>query len=563
MRMTIRRKLYGGFSIVLMFLIFVFIGSYVLTSRINSSYSNLIGNTVTIVNHIKGLSSAISEEQASVNYYLITGDPVYLEAYQQAFNSYNEKSKVIAELINDKEGWRTLQGLDLIQEQYVIAADQMIDDKGKNKVEKYTSSAGSQGKLVQTFSAVSEEFVKTQEDILSKEIDDTKKMADSAKIIITVITLIALVLGLYISLWISNLISKPIIKLSKEAAKIAEGDLTGEEIKNNSDDEISELVKAFNKMTNGLRDILAEVGAAASQVAGSAEDLFEGSKQSKEAIKYVATITQEVATGTDREVVSVDEGVQSVREMNNEASAIDTKSYDVREQVVKASNVIVEGNEAVHKAVRQMNSIQYTVAEIAKIVRELGNESNKINEIIGLITDIASQTNLLSLNASIEAARAGEAGKGFAVVASEVSKLADQTATSGKQVSEVINNILIKTNKTIDAVIQSEREVRDGIEAVNKAGTSFEIIENSIGEVRDTIEDVSIACKHMSKDTEQLVENFETINEITKNVAEGSRNVSAYTEEQLATMEEVENSAAMLSQMSSHLLELISKFRIK
>lgn len=210
-----------------------------------------------------------------------------------------------------------------------------------------------------------------------------------------------------------------------------------------------------------------------------------------------------------------------------------------------------------------MNSIKNIVADIAQAVHELGNQSNKINQIIGIITGIAEQTNLLSLNASIEAARAGEAGKGFAVVASEVSKLAEQTAASGKQVSDVVKTILDKTAKTISIVEEGEKEVKDGIETVYAAGTSFDMIQSSINDVRNTIEEVSEASKHMSEGTDKLVTAFDTIEAISKAAADGTQNVSASTEEQLATMEGVANSAASLSVMSDDLLNLISTFKVE
>jgi methyl-accepting chemotaxis protein len=562
MKLTIRKKLYGGFSAVLIFLVIISAINFILNNKINSTYSNLINNNVTILNHIKDLSNAISEEQSNVNYYLITGDSAYLKLYQQAFDDYNDTSNKLSALIKDRHNWEILQGLDLIQEQYVVAADQMIDDKSKNNIAKYTTKAASQGALNLKFDEVSGKFVDNQESILSKEFDNTKKLVTSLKNIIFTITIITLIIGFAIAYWISNLISKPIIKLSKVATKIANGDLSSEDIKSTSKDEISDLVKSFNKMTNNLRKLLSEIGQAASQVTISAEELTTGSSQNTEATKYVATITQEVASGADRQVESVKESVQSVQEMNIEASEIDSKTFDVKNQVVRTSEVIVEGNIAVKKAVEQMNTVQNIVTDISKMVYELGDESNKINQIIGLITNIATQTNLLALNASIEAARAGEAGRGFAVVATEVSKLAEQTAISGKQVSSVISNILEKTNKTITVVTQSEKEVTEGINAVYAAGNSFDLIQSSINEVRITIEDVSKSSKHMSEGTDQLVKNFSIIEEISNSAAEGTQNVSAFTEEQLATMEQITKSAGDLSEMSENLLKLISTFKL-
>ncbi len=564
MRITIRQKLYGGFSAVLLFLIIISISNYMLSSKISNEYAKLIDNDTAVVSYIKDLNNEISDEQVSVNYYLLTGDSKYFKSYQNAFDTYNEKSKKVSELINGQDSWQVLQGLDLIQEQYIIAADQMIEYKKKNNIDKYTQIAKDQGVLIQKFRDTSGKFISNQEEILNEEINHVNSMVSSAKIILSIFTLIIILFGFGIAYGISNLISKPIVLLSKVAAKISTGDLTAEEIQINrrSNDEISELVTAFNKMTNNLRKLLIEVGMAASQVASSAEELTTGAEETAKVTEYVANITQDLANGTERQVISVHESVESVHRISEEVVQIETRTQSANEQVLRTTGVVLEGNTAVQKAIEQMNSVENIVIDIANTVDELGEQSNKINQIIALITNIATQTNLLALNASIEAARAGEAGKGFAVVAAEVSKLAEQTAASGKQVSEVIKTILDKTEKTVSIVSKGKKEVDDGIEAVRAAGVSFDIIQNSINEFKYTIEEVSRVSKHMSDGTEQLVIALDTIEGVSKTAADGTQNVSASTEEQLATMEGITNSASALNKMSDDLINLISTFKV-
>lgn len=564
MNVSIRKKLYGGFGIVLLFLVVISISNLVLTSKINTTYTNLVENSTTIVSNIKDLSNDISDEQASVNYFLLTGDSKYLSSYQKAFDNYNEKSKKISELIKGQDSWQILQGLDLIQEQYIIAADQMIDDRRKNNVDKYTKNAAAQGVLIQKFSETAQKFVTNQEEILSKEMDNTKKIVNSSKVIINIITLVTLVLGLWIAYWISDLISKPIKLLSETASKIANGDLTNKEIQlqGKTEDEISELVKSFNKMTNNLKQLLREVGNAATHVASSAQELTAGAEETAKVTHHVADITQNLAAGTEEQVASIEESARAVNTMSQDANKISHRAENVNRQVVKTSEAIQEGNTAVQKAIDQMNYIQNIVANLAVTVQELGDQSNMVNEIIGMITNIASQTNLLALNASIEAARAGEAGRGFSVVASEVSNLAEQTALSGRQVSDVINAILEKTEKTISVVKNGEKAVDDGIKTVYEAGSSFDIIQNSINEVKNTIEEVSRASKSMSGGTEELVMTFEAIEKISRLAADGTQSVSASTEEQLAAMEGVESSAIALTSMSEKLINLIGEFKL-
>ena len=102
------------------------------------------------------------------------------------------------------------------------------------------------------------------------------------------------------------------------------------------------------------------------------------------------------------------------------------------------SSSLTEIPELANKSVANAVDGAQAVLQVVNSINRIAASSEKISRIVSVISDSADQTNLLALNASIEAARAGEHGRGFAVVAEEVSKLADRSSASTKEIESLI-----------------------------------------------------------------------------------------------------------------------------
>lgn len=376
------------------------------------------------------------------------------------------------------------------------------------------------------------------------------------------IIILSIVIGIIVSIYISNIIAKPIAKMAVATKKIADGDLSVESIKVKNKDEIGELANSFNTMIEGLRGVIRNVLDASGQVASSSQQLSASSEETTAASEEVATTINELAIGASKQAEDASNTSVVIHQM---AASIQSVAENVNSVASISTNVSEEAdaglNEA-RKAVEKIQKIKQVTEESAQDVKVLGDESTKIGQIVEVIKGISDQTNLLALNAAIEAARAGEQGRGFAVVAEEVRKLAIESAASASQISELINNIQNETKKVVGIMDNTMQEVLEGVDAVNRTGSSFELIVGEINNITSEIQQISASVQQIAGGSHSVNDSIESIAAIAEQTAASSEEVSAASEEQTAAMEEVANASQELARLAEELQMNVSKFRL-
>lgn len=373
--------------------------------------------------------------------------------------------------------------------------------------------------------------------------------------------LIVLVITAVLITWFARKIAKPIIILEGAANKIAGGDLSLSNLGIQSNDEIGRLAKSFEQMAHNVRGLIKQIHSNAEQLAASSEELTASADQSAQASNQVAISMTEVATGANAQLMAATETSAVVEEMSAGIEQIAANANLVSGQSEQAAGKARDGGAAVDKAVNQMIQIESTVNTSAQVVAKLGDRSKEIGQIVDAISGIAGQTNLLALNAAIEAARAGEQGRGFAVVAEEVRKLAEQSEEAAKKIASLISEIQTDTDKAVDAMNNGTREVKIGAEVVNAAGVSFREIAALVTEVSDQVKQMSAAIQQMATGSQLIVGSVKKIDELSKKSAGEAQSVSAATQEQLASMEEISTSSQALAMLAQSLQEAVAKFR--
>lgn len=329
----------------------------------------------------------------------------------------------------------------------------------------------------------------------------------------------------------------------------------------NRKDELGKLGSSIQVMISNFLTLIEEVYQAAEQVAASAEKLSANAEQTTKATHQIASVVQEVASGADTQLqgamessIAMEEMAKGIQHIAETAAVVSADSADTEKEAER-------GNLSIKETIRQMESIDGSVHESAAVINQLSDRLKEINQIASLITSIASQTNLLALNAVIEAARAGEQGRGFAVVAAEVRKLAEQTAASAKQVSDLIAGVQNDSYLSVESMSHVNQEVQQGMKQVQEAGEMFGRILQAAKNVAQQTQEVSAVSEEMLASTQQISASVEGMASIARESSGTVQHVVTSSHEQLSSMEEITYSAEELRSMSQKLKELLAKFK--
>ena len=348
---------------------------------------------------------------------------------------------------------------------------------------------------------------------------------------------------------ISARIVSPLIELNETAEQLAEGNLDVT-IDATSKDEVGELGQSIAKTVNRLKeyiDYIDEISEVLTDMANgklaiSLKHAYVGEFQKvKEALVHISdsmtsvmsNITEtanQVSVGSD-DLAKAAQGLAEGSE--TQAAAVEellATATTVAEQVEENRNDSEKSARHTQEVTAMMEESQQQMDMMREAMNKIYTSSQQVVGIIKTIEDIAEQTNLLSLNASIEAARAGEAGRGFAVVAGEIGNLANESARAVNTTRELIGvslDEIEKGNALAIEVVESLREAVAKVEEVNemiqKSAESAVIQMQSVGQIRDgveemsqSIQDNSAMAEETSATSEELAAQAVTLNELVQ-----------------------------------------------
>jgi len=303
-------------------------------------------------------------------------------------------------------------------------------------------------------------------------------------------------------------------------------ELTNEEAEKNA--------RHLNFIQEFLSDSSRELVASINNLSDHSKNFSDNTRNQARAIDEVTDTIEKISSGIDNVAGFAENQDESLDDMGTTLLELSRIISDIDASINDSFSSTADISEKAKTGEQSIRLMEQNMAQIR-------NSSQEMKNIISIINDISDQINLLSLNAAIESARAGEAGRGFAVVADEISKLADRTAGSIRDIETLIvtNEGEIDAGMTVvNESVETMGTIIEGINTVNekigrladfkeKQLITNERVNENAAVLKDRSSEISRAAGEQKAAVQEITRTILSINEIAQVNSQGADDISA------------------------------------
>jgi methyl-accepting chemotaxis protein len=375
---------------------------------------------------------------------------------------------------------------------------------------------------------------------------------------------VAMTVGLVLGWIFSRQFTGNIARLTEAAEAISNGDLTLDVNLPESrfPDETQDLENSINRMVDNLRNLVNQIRLTAEKVSESAGTLSSSALEVNASNEEVAQAIEQISRGAETQAEMVEKSSRGIHEMAISIEIVAKRANEAAKAARDTSVTAQRGSDLAGKSLDSMKNLFNNVELSGRQFMDFIAKLQQVGKIADVIGEIARQTNLLALNAAIEAARAGEYGKGFAVVADEVGKLADSTAKSAAEISDLITTVKEEGRRTQETLAESFKHINNGKQSIDTTAASFQDILQTVLETERKATSIADLSQMQTDGANKMVGAIDEISKVADDNAAATEEVSAATEEQAAAMQEMASASQDMARLAEELLQFVSSFKI-
>lgn len=384
---------------------------------------------------------------------------------------------------------------------------------------------------------------------------------DSVLIRVDIVFVAAIAAAMAVAFLLGKRIISPLNRIQKFADGLSEGDLTGMvEVKTKN--EIGQTADSLMQARKNMSELICQIQDVAGGIHDVLLDFQDSFRNVKESSSQVSEAVESIVENITRQAASTDDANHDVSDM---AGSIKNTSAEIGNLDKNAGDMLAisrQTDTTFGELISVNNRTRKSISIMAEQTKNTNVSVQKIQGAAQFINEISEQTSLLALNASIEAARAGEAGKGFAVVAGEIAKLANQSAASVEEISQVLIELQNNAAKSVDAMSEINQSVEEQVNSLTGTQTSFQELCGELSLCMNSVKSIDTMSADIDRQRVNVVKALDVLNNIAQDNAAMAEETSAMSAEVSKVMDDSANIIEELEQKVQTLLTDIGRFKV-
>ena len=538
--MKIRTKLFASFGVLIIFLVFIGLFAILQMAILSNVTTKLYEHPLTVSNAVRDVNINIVKMHRSMKDITLVTNADDLGSVVTTLNSYEQavyaNFDIISErFLGDKQDVNNLKTLFM---DWKPIRDEVIELVNKNQKEQAAAiTRGKGAKHVANLEMAMETLTTFANNKAKQFLENanTKQTQLSMWILISMLT--AITIGVWITIVISGAIASSVNQAIQFANSIANGDLTNQ-IKFDAKTETGQLLQALDTMQIQLRERINELDNTQSQLK---ERMEEDKRIANEALRINRAldkvITNVLITDSNHKIIYINDAALRLFTQTEDQICTDLPHFN-------AAKLIGGNVDIFYKNPTQQRQLFSNLVDSHHDTLNLGNLTidttvtpviNELGERLGTVLEFKDRTlevaTELEINDVIHAASQGNFQERISTT--------DKTDFF-KTFSESINQI-IKINQVLT------EDVMRVFAALAKGDLTQKIENSYTGSFERLKDDANITVERLTEIMQEILQQAETVNNASEEIARGNISLSQRTEEQAASLEET---SASMEQMT-------------
>jgi methyl-accepting chemotaxis protein len=333
-------------------------------------------------------------------------------------------------------------------------------------------------------------------------------------------------LGLFLAMVIAFAVSRPIHRVIAAAHKIANGDLSGDAMVVEGNNEAGELARCLDEIQSGLRE-MAQAVTRCGRMAAATETISLAAAQEAESAELQLQQADRAAAATQKIAATATETLQ--------------QSSHAGETAAQMAEAADKGSTMIAAVMARIQAMLSTTSQTSEQIQELEKSGKQIGQLVSLIEDIAEQTKARVLNAGIEAARAPDKNSGSAIAAGEVTRLAERTSRAAKEIGLIIGRLQSGAKNAVQAMNEGKSQSEDAVmvmEQVSGGLRNFLLASQEFGEM---LGNITTSSSRQVEASERIAASLQVIVKVCRESAEDREGSANAAREVSAVAAELQN----------------------